>query len=125
MIIGIGVDIVEPERIAGMIERHGERFLERTFTSGEIAYCGDRKRAVEHFAARWAAKEAVAKALGTGISRRVHWKDIEVVKKGTGAASIKLHGGAQAAARKLGVNHIHLSLSHIESLAVAMVIIEG
>jgi len=125
VIIGIGVDIVEPARIAGMIERHGERFLQRTFTPGEIAYSSGRKRAVEHFAARWAAKEAVAKALGTGISRRVHWKDIEVIKEGTGAPTVKLHGGVASIAGELGVRHVHLSLSHIESLAVAMVIIEG
>ena len=125
MIVGIGVDIVEPERIAGMIERHGERFLERTFTPGEIAYCRDRKRAVEHFAARWAAKEAVAKALGRGFDRDVHWTDVEVVKEDTGSPTVDLHGDAQAVADKLGVQHIHLSLSHIESLAVAMVILEG
>ncbi|KPJ54530.1 MAG: hypothetical protein AMS16_04720 [Planctomycetes bacterium DG_58] len=125
MIIGIGVDIVAPERIAGMMERHGERFLERTFTPGEIAYCKDRKRAVEHFAARWAAKEAVAKALGTGFDRDVGWKDIEVVKEGTGAATVELHGDAKAIAGRLGVQRIHLSLSHIESLAVAMAVMEG
>ncbi len=125
MIVGIGVDIVEPGRIAGMMERHGERFLERTFTPGEIAYCRDRKRAVEHFAARWAAKEAVAKALGTGFDRDVGWKDIEVVKEGTGAAKVELHGDAKAVADRLGARRIHLSLSHIESLAVAMVVIEG
>lgn len=125
MIVGIGVDIVEPERIAGMIERHGERFLERTFTPGEIAYCRDRKRAAEHFAARWAAKEAVAKALGRGFDRNVHWTDVEVVKEDAGAPTVNLHGDAKAVAEGLNVERIHLSLSHIESLAVAMVVLEG
>ena len=125
MIIGIGVDVAEPQRIAGIIERHGERFLERTFTEGEIAYCRDRKRAVEHYAARWAAKEAVAKALGTGFDRDVGWKDIEVVKEDSGAVSVVLHDRAQATAQRLGVRSIHLSISHTENFAAAMVVIEG
>ena len=96
MILGIGVDVIAPTRIAESIARHGERFLERTFTAAEIAYCRDRKRADEHFAARWAAKEAVAKALGTGFDRDVGWKDIEVVKEDSGAVSVvlaRLEGG--------------------------------
>ena len=125
MIVGIGVDIMEPERIAGMIERHGERFLDRTFTPDEIAYCKDRKRAVEHVAARWAAKEAVAKALGTGFDRSVQWKDVEVVKEVAGAVAVRLHGKAETIADRLNVTRIHLSLTHTEALAVAMVVVEG
>lgn len=125
MIIGIGVDIVEPGRIGGLIERHGEHFLERTFTAAEIAYCKGRKRAVEHFAARWAAKEAAAKALGTGFNRTIGWKDVEVVKDSSGAVSITLHGEARTVADKLGVTRIHLSLSHGEETAVAVVVMEG
>jgi len=125
MILGIGVDIIEPGRIAESIERHGERFLERTFTDREIAYCKGRKRAVEHYAARWAAKEAVAKALGTGFDRSVGWKDIEVVKEDTGATTVVLHGDAKTVAKRLGVGKIHLSLSHTEQSAAAMVVIEA
>ena len=124
MIVGIGVDIVEPERIGGMIERHAGRFLERTFTADEIAYCRGRKRAVEHFAARWAAKEAVAKALGTGLARRIGWKDIEVVKDPSGAVGVRLYRKAKTLADKLGVTRIHLSLSHTEKAAVAVVVAE-
>jgi len=125
MILGIGVDVIEPGRIVESIERHGERFLERTFTDREIAYCRGRKRAAEHFAARWAAKEAVAKALGTGFDRSVGWQDVEVVKEDTGATSVMLHGDAKTVADRLGVAHIHLSLSHTETVAVAMVVLEG
>ena len=125
MIIGIGVDVAEPPRISGIIERHGERFLERTFTEGEIAYCRGRKRAVEHYAGRWAAKEAVAKALGTGFDRDVGWKDIEVVKEDSGAVSVVLHDRARSTAQRLGVRSIHLSISHTENFAAAMVVLEG
>ena len=125
MILGIGIDIVAPPRIEEMIERHGERFLERTFTADEIAYSRDRKRAAEHFAARWAAKEAVAKALGTGFDRDVGWKDIEVTKAPSGAVGVALHGGAQTLAEKLGVTRIHLSLSHNETAAAAMAVLDA
>jgi holo-[acyl-carrier protein] synthase len=125
MIIGIGIDLVEPERIGGMIERHGERFLQRTFTPDEIAYCRGRKRAVEHFAARWAAKEAVAKALGTGFARRIGWKDIETVKAPSGAVGVRLYRKAKTLADKLGVTRIHLSLSHTEAFAVAVAVAEA
>jgi holo-[acyl-carrier protein] synthase len=124
MILSIGVDIVEPERIAGVMERHGERFLARTFTAREISYCRGRKRAVEHFAARWAAKEAVAKALGTGFDRRIGWKDIEVVKSPSGAVRVQLHRKARTLAGKLGVARIHLSLSHTAGAALALVVLE-
>jgi len=125
MILGIGVDVIEPKRIAESIGRHGERFLERTFTAAEIAYCKGRKRADEHFAARWAAKEAVAKALGTGFDRDVGWQHIEVVKEDSGAAHIELHANARAVADRLGAERIHLSLSHTETIAVAMIVLEG
>jgi len=125
MIVGIGVDIVEPERIGGMIERHGERFLKRTFTPDEISYSKGRKRAVEHFAARWAAKEAVAKALGTGFTRQIAWKDIEIVKDPSGAVGVRLHRKAKTLADELGVTRIHLSLSHTEAFVVAVVVAEG
>ena len=125
MILSIGVDIVEPERIGGMMERHGGRFLSRTFTAREIAYCRGRKRAVEHFAARWAAKEAVAKALGTGFDRRIGWKDIEVVKNPSGSVRVQLYRKAGALADKLGVARIHLSLSHTAGAALAFAILEG
>lgn len=125
MIIGIGIDVMAPERIAGIIERHGERFLERTFTPDEIAYCRERKRATEHFAARWAAKEAVAKAFGTGFDRDVGWKNIEIIKEDSGAVSVRLHGKLRTLADKQGVSRIHLSVSHVETTTVAMVVLEG
>jgi holo-[acyl-carrier protein] synthase len=124
MIVGIGVDVVEPARIAGMMERHGKRFLERTFTPDEIEYCQGRRRAAEHFAARWAAKEAVAKALKTGFTRRITWKDIEIVKEPGGAAAVRLHGKAETLAGRLGVSRIHLSITHTGVSCAAVAVLE-
>ncbi len=125
MVIGIGIDIIETHRIAGMIERHGDRFIERTYTPGEIAYCRERKRFVEHFAARWAAKEAASKAFGTGIAAGIGWTDIEVVNEVTGKPTILFHGAAADYAAKLGVKGAHLSITHTEGYCAAMVVLEG
>ena len=125
MIVGVGVDVVSVERIRGMLSRHGERFIRRTFTAAEAAYCGEQKHDAEHFAARFAAKEAVAKALGTGIARGVGWKDIEVVRRPSGRPGVRLLGDAVALAERLGVGEIHVSLSHSRTDAIAFVVAES
>ena len=122
MILGIGVDISEVSRIRAAVEhpRTGERFRARVFTEDEIAYCARRRNGHESFAARFAAKEAMMKALG----RAYGWREIEVVR-GKGAPSIRLHGCAAARAAAIGIRHIHLSLSHTAELAIAYVIAES
>src|SRR5690242_9027678 len=118
-ILGIGTDIVECLRIAQMIDRHGELFLNRVYTSDEIAYCSSRKAATQHYAGRWAAKEAVLKALGTGWSRGISWRDIEVRNDEGGRPSIRIEGGAQEACERLGITDMLISISHCRSHAVA------
>lgn len=125
-VIGTGVDMVEIHRVELSIERFGERFLGRVFTARERAYCEDRRKgAAQSFALRFAAKEAFAKALGTGIRLGVNWKDIEVQSDSLGRPAIALHGGAATAAKKAGIQRTHLSLSHDGPLAVAFVVVEG
>lgn len=121
-ILGIGVDLVEVERITEAIGRHGPPFLRRIFTEREIAFCGVRH---ERLAARFAAKEAVAKAFGTGIGAAMAFPDIEVVNEPSGRPGIVLHGAAAATAAARGVTGIHLSLSHTRSHAIAQVVIVG
>jgi holo-[acyl-carrier protein] synthase len=121
-IVGHGIDLVETARIAELIDRHGERFLERVFTSGEREGAGRGPSRVEHLAARFAAKEAVAKALGTGIAGGVHWTDIEVEIRPGGQPSIRLHGGAARAAESRGARGWHLSLTHTRTHAMASAI---
>ena len=125
MVIGIGIDIVETPRIAGLLERHGERFLDRTYTAGEQAYCRERKRAVEHYAARWAAKEAASKAFGTGIAEGIHWTDIEVVNEPSGEPRLVFHGNALKLADKRGVTRAVLSITHTEGYSAAVVVLES
>ena len=103
MVIGLGTDLIEIERIERSVARFGERFLERVFTPGEIAYCHAKKGSAESFAARFAAKEAGAKALGTGISRGVSWKEFEVKRKPGQRPELHLSGRAAEIARELGV----------------------
>ena len=121
MIIGVGVDIIEVGRIRQAIERvpSGPRFERRVFTVGEIVYCRKRRNAYESFAARFAAKEAVMKALGHAYG----WREIEVIRS-DGAPSIQLHGQAREAADRLAVNRFHLALSHTAESAIAYVIAE-
>ena len=113
-----GVDIIEIERIRKMAERWGERFLHRIYTEDEISYCRGRP---QNLAARFAAKEAAMKALGTGL-RGVGWKDVEVIRNESGAPSIRLHGRALARSQRLGVTELALSLSHSREFAVAFVV---
>ena len=115
-----GVDIIEIPRVRLVLARYGQRFLERIFTDGEIAYCRGR---APNLAARFAAKEATMKALGTGV-RGVGWKDIEVARRESGAPHILLHGRAEKRAQRLGVEEISLSLSHSQEYAVAFVVAE-
>jgi len=116
--LATGVDIIEISRVRRVLERYADRFQQRVFTPGEIAYCQGR---APNLAARFAAKEATMKALGTGV-RGVSWKEIEVVRQPSGAPSIQLYGRAQARAQRLGVTEIALSLSHSQEFAVAFVV---
>jgi holo-[acyl-carrier protein] synthase len=121
-IIGIGTDIVEVLRIGQMIERHGEMFLGRVFTPSEIEYCTARKAAMQHYAGRWAAKEAVLKALGTGWARGISWQDIEVRNELGGQPLIRLGGGAREHCEKLRISNVLISISHCRSHATAYAI---
>jgi holo-[acyl-carrier protein] synthase len=118
-IVGIGTEIVECLRVGRMIEQHGEDFLLRVYTGREIRDCQARKRATEHFAARWAAKEAVLKALGPLRQRRLPWTDIEVRTEPTGRLTVMLIGLARELAREAGVSEVMLSLAHCRAYATA------
>jgi holo-[acyl-carrier protein] synthase len=124
MIAGSGIDVVEIERIQHSIERFGQRFLDRVYLTGEQAYCLRKRNSAESFAARFAAKEAAAKALGTGISHGVHWLEIEVVREPSGRPTLQFYGRAEQIAQRLGVIRASLSLTHTEQLAVASVVLE-
>src|SRR5690606_16960785 len=123
-IVGLGTDIVECLRIAQMIERHGELFIGRVYTDHEIEYCSTRKAATQHYAGRWAAKEAVLKALGTGWRRGISWRDVEVCNLASGAPTIALHAGARDVAEGQGIARVHISISHARSHAIAYAIAE-
>lgn len=125
MIVGLGIDISEVDRIEAAITRHGERFLNRVYTPSEIAYCEKFKNRFERYAGRFAAKEAGMKALGTGWRRGVRWIDFEVVRLASGRPTLKLHGRAQEFAARLGVANISLSITHSENTALAQVIFEA
>ncbi len=125
MILGIGTDLSEIGRIERSVERFGERFLERVYTPGEQAYCARKKRAGESLAARFAAKEAAAKALGTGISRGVGWREFEVRREPGQRPTMHLSGRAAELAEALGVVRISLSLTHGKDTAMAVVVMEG
>jgi holo-[acyl-carrier protein] synthase len=125
MIVGTGIDIAEVPRIRQAMERFGERFLLRVFTAGEIRYCDSKANRAERYAARFAAKEAAMKALGTGWNHGVRWRDCEVVRQPGGRPTIHFHGRAGEFAAKLGVKNAALSLSHTKEQAIAQVILEG
>jgi holo-[acyl-carrier protein] synthase len=125
MIVGTGIDITEVPRIREVIERHGERFLKRIFTDGEIQYCESKANRMERYAARFAAKEAGMKAIGTGWNHGVRWRDIEVARKPGGRPTLLLHGKAAEFAAKLGATNIALSLTHTAEEAMAQVILES
>jgi holo-[acyl-carrier protein] synthase len=123
-IIGVGLDATDIDRVADTIERYGERFLNRIFTQGEIAYCTNRRVPAIHFAGRFAAKEAAMKALGTGHSRGVLWRDVEVVRHG-GPPQLQLHGGAARRLQAIGGRSLFLTITHSDDLALAHVMIFG
>jgi holo-[acyl-carrier protein] synthase len=125
MIVGTGIDIAEIDRIEAAITRHGVPFLERLFTPAEITYCERHKHKYERYAARFAVKEAVMKALGTGWSRGVRWRDIEVVNQPSGKPTLRLAGVAGELAERLGVKHISISITHSGNLAFSQVIFES
>jgi holo-[acyl-carrier protein] synthase len=118
-ILGIGTDITECLRIAQMIERHGELFITRVYTQHEIQYCQSRKQSTQHFAGRWAAKEAVLKAVGTGWRRGISWRDVEILNQLGGKPVVALHGGLRDVADELGIGQILVSISHCRSHATA------
>lgn len=124
MIVGTGIDIVEVPRVEAAIARFGKRFLERIFTPDEVRYCSSKPNAGERFAARFAAKEAALKAIGTGWRRGVAWKDVEVRREPGGRPTIAFSGRAAEFAARLGMKHAALSLSHTEQQAIAQVILE-
>lgn len=124
MIVGSGIDLIEIARIQHSLDRYGERFLDKVFTAGEQAYCLRKRNAAESLAARFAAKEAAAKALGTGISHGVTWREIEVVREPGGRPSIAFSGRAREIAERLRVRHAALSLTHTADLAMASVVLE-
>jgi holo-[acyl-carrier protein] synthase len=124
-IIGLGTDITECLRIARMIERHGELFISRVYTPDEIKYCQSRKQATQHFTGRWAAKEAILKALGTGWRRGISWRDIEIRNELGGKPVVAVRGGVKEAVEQLGVSEILVSISHCRSHATACAVAVG
>jgi holo-[acyl-carrier protein] synthase len=125
MIVGTGIDIAEVPRIAESINRFGERFIRRVFTEGEIRYCDTKANRFERYAARFAAKEAAMKALGTGWNNGVRWRDVEVVREPGGRPTIKFHGTAIEVAARLNAKNISLSITHTAEQAMASVILES
>jgi len=125
VIIGTGIDIVSVRRIKETEAKWGQRFLNRVFTEGELTYSFNHKSPHIHLAARFASKESVMKALGTGHSRGVTWKGIEIVNKESGKPEVMLHGKTRALAEAMGVRTIHVSIAHDDGYAIAQVILEG
>jgi holo-[acyl-carrier protein] synthase len=125
MIVGIGVDLCEVDRLEAAIGRHGERFLTRIYTPAERAYCESKLNRMERFAGRFAAKEAAMKAIGTGWRRGVGWRDFEVTRAASGQPVMLFHGVARKIADELGVTRALVSITHIKSMAMAQVVLES
>ena len=125
MIVGTGIDIAEVPRIADSIKRFGDRFIQRVFTDGEIRYCDSKANRFERCAARFAAKEAAMKALGTGWNHGVRWRDVEVAREPGRRPTIKFHGKAAEFAARLNTKNISLSITHTSEQALASVILES
>jgi len=125
MVVGTGIDIAEVARIASAMERFGKRFIERVFTEGEIQYCQSKANKIERYAARFAAKEAGMKAIGTGWNRGVRWRDIEVQRMPGGRPTLVFHGSAKGFFEQLGATRAHLSLTHTKDSAMAFVVLEN
>jgi holo-[acyl-carrier protein] synthase len=124
-IIGLGTDIIECNRIARMLTQHGERFTSHVYTVEEVRYCSERKVSEQHFAGRWAAKEAVLKAFGTGWVAGIAWRDVEIVIQPGGKPIIRLHRGAAEKGTELGITEVLISISHCKSHATAMAVAVG
>lgn len=122
MVIGVGTDIVEIDRIRDMIERHGDHFLERCFTEAEVAYAAKHRDSAVRFAGRWAAKEAVVKVLGTGFVKGITFHDIEILPLESGQPRIELSGGAANIANGLGIGNVLITISHARNYATATAI---
>jgi holo-[acyl-carrier protein] synthase len=118
-VIAIGTDIIECPRIADMLAKHGDVFVNRVFTATEIEYCAGRKMDYQHYAGRWAAKEAVLKALGTGWSGGIKWTDVELIREPSGQPKIVLYNRALERSQELGIDEIMISVSHTREFAVA------
>ena len=125
MIVGTGIDIAEVPRIRKAIDRFGDRFLQRIYTPSEIAYCDSKANRFERYAARYAAKEAAMKALGTGWNHGIRWRDCEVTRLPSGRPTLTFHGKAAEFAARLGVRNAALSLSHTAEQGIAQVILEN
>ena len=125
MILGTGIDIIEVSRIAASFEKFGERFANRILLPAEIAYCLSHRRPAPFLAARFAAKEAISKAFGTGIGAHLGWQDIEIRRKESGEPFVVLHGKGQELFEARGAKKLHISLSHTENYAAATAILEG
>jgi holo-[acyl-carrier protein] synthase len=125
VIVGLGLDIAEIDRIQSAIERHGQPFIDRLFTPAEIAYCERHKKKFERYAGRFAVKEATMKALGTGWRHGVRWRDIEVTNQPGGKPVLRLSGVAGEFAAKLGAKNISLTITHSGNFALAQVIFES
>ena len=124
MVLGLGADLIEIERVQQSLDRFGDRFMHKVFTEGEIVYCLRKKHAAESFASRFAAKEAAAKALGTGISRGISWKEIEVRRNAGERPTLHLSGRAAECAKAMGVRNLHLTLTHSRDVAMAVAVVE-
>ena len=125
MIIGTGVDLCEVSRIRQSVERFGEKFVSRIYTEREIAYVSRKANRFERYAARFAAKEAGMKAIGTGWRHGITWHDFEVTNLGSGKPTLAFHGVAAKVAERLGVKNVSLSMTHTAEMAMAMLILEG
>lgn len=124
-LIGIGIDVVEVDRVRSSLDEFGERFLERIFSESEQEYCQRQKRPEIHLAARFAAKEAISKAFGTGIGKEIGWLDIEIIRRESGEPEVFLKGAAKELAEKRGVCEVMVSLSHAQHYAAANAVVMG
>ena len=125
MILGLGIDIIEVARVQSSVERFGDRFLHRLLVPDEIAYCRQHQIAGPFVAARFAAKEAISKAFGTGIGAQLGWQDMEIRRRGTGEPFVVLHGKGLEMFVARGANHLWISLSHTQHYATAVAVLEG
>jgi holo-[acyl-carrier protein] synthase len=122
-LFGIGIDVVEVKRIGSSMDEFGEKFVNRIFTKAEQDYCASQKRPAIHYAARFAAKEAIAKAFGTGIGKQISWLDMEITRQASGEPSVIMSGGGKKYAEELKVADIKISLTHAEHYAAANAVV--